>query len=141
MFWVFDEYLPKDCFSLLVLTPLRIYDHETGQNNQILGRATGDRIAIVTTKDQNEKELFLTCAHELLHTMGVDHCVDYKCLMNGYISGGKHLCPIDMQKLREITKISFKERLNNLVSFYEENSWKEELKWTKLLISQINNYD
>jgi len=37
-----DEYLPKTAFSMLVLTPLSIYDKETGPKTTILGRATGD---------------------------------------------------------------------------------------------------
>jgi hypothetical protein len=42
MFNVFEEYLPKAAFSLLVITPKPIYEFETGPANNLLGRATGD---------------------------------------------------------------------------------------------------
>jgi predicted Zn-dependent protease len=43
--------------------------------------------------------------HELMHTMGFDHCQLWKCLMNTYCLGeeGKDdptwLCPMDLRKL------------------------------------------
>lgn len=141
MFKVLDEYIPKNAFSMLVLTPLRIYDYETGPKVNIIGRATGDWIAVVTLKGTHMKEIFESSAHELLHTMGVDHCIEFKCLMNAYISGGKHLCPIDMKKLENITKTSKKEWLENLVKFYDKPHWREEFNWTTNLIKQIDNYD
>lgn len=46
--WAFTEYVPRDCFCVLVYTALPIYDYKSNQN-MIVGRACGDWIAVVST--------------------------------------------------------------------------------------------
>ena len=91
VFSVFDvlvEYVSENDFNLLAIT-----DHPLGEVvseedeeeeiSEVLGRACGDRVAVVQCyKEVTDLELFATIAHELLHTMGFDHTTYFRCLMN-----------------------------------------------------------
>jgi hypothetical protein len=51
--------------------------------NEVLGRACGDRVSCVSLASaDNIKSLMCTTAHELLHTIGFDHCTSERCIMN-----------------------------------------------------------
>ena len=88
---VLSEYVGKEDYSLVCFI-----DHpiaEVGNPDELAGRACGDRVAAVNTK-QNKFSLCNTVAHELLHTLGFDHCNDWLCLMNPYMSNEvNYLCP------------------------------------------------
>lgn len=68
------------------------------------------------------------CAHEMMHLFGIDHCLFYRCIMNG--SG--HLvedfrqpllpCPIDMNKLCHINSTSITKYLTNLLDALRRHS-------------------
>jgi hypothetical protein len=67
------------------------------------GRACGDGVAVIafTFADlsKNIEELLLTILHETLHTLGFDHCIAWKCLMNGMANSVSWLCPACSRKL------------------------------------------
>lgn len=67
------------------------------------GRACGDGVAVVSydKKDleQDGEAFFQTALHEILHTLGFDHCVAWACLMNAYTSFTSWLCPACLRKL------------------------------------------
>mmetsp|Transcript_450 Transcript_450/g.1323 ORF Transcript_450/g.1323 Transcript_450/m.1323 type:complete len:388 (+) Transcript_450:46-1209(+) len=120
---VVEEYLHKPTFSIVVLTDVPIIDPEAPEST-ILGRATGDRVAVIGCAD-GATELRLrsilgTAAHEALHCLGLDHCSLWSCLMNAYspseeereADGGSStpghravlsLCPLDLLKLEMAT--------------------------------------
>jgi len=70
----------------------------------VLGRACGDRVAVVhCSRRVSDLELFTTTAHELLHTMGFDHTTFWPCLMAPSLSsdgGSAFLSPHNLKKLR-----------------------------------------
>ena len=48
----------------------------------ITGRACGDRVAVISTKGIKMREIITTALHEFMHTLGIDHCIHWKCIMN-----------------------------------------------------------
>ena len=73
---------------------------------EVLGRACGDRVAVVQCyQGVSDIELFGTIAHELLHTMGFDHTTYWRCLMNPscYDTEWLFLAPHNLKKLRVST--------------------------------------
>ena len=118
VFSVFDvlvEYVsPKD-YTLVALVDIPIGEEfEDGDDEgddlvveEVLGRACGDRVAVVHCDTKTEDVvLFTTIAHELLHTMGFDHTTFWTCLMNPGIphpddgSPCVELAPHNLKKLQ-----------------------------------------
>ena len=118
VFSVFDvlvEYVsPKD-YTLVALVDIPTGeefedDDDEGDDlvvEEVLGRACGDRVAVVHCDTKTEDVvLFTTIAHELLHTMGFDHTTFWTCLMNPGIphpddgSPCVELAPHDLKKLQ-----------------------------------------
>jgi len=79
--WIYKEYIPAHAFTLLVLTKLPIYNFVTNPD-MIMGNANGKDGAVISSYKSTLKETCFTAAHELMHTIGIDHCVYYSCLMN-----------------------------------------------------------
>ena len=72
--------------------------------------ALGDDVPSYDSLSGASKRLFKLRAaklltHEILHLYGVDHCVNYRCLMQGTghlredFAAPVHLCPVDLRKL------------------------------------------
>ena len=120
LFNVLFEYVEKDCFSILAVTDVIIGDPDIPKET-IFGRACGDRVAVISCFDElsnrrlSFREVALTGIHELLHTLGLDHCVLWKCIMNAYCSSQDAddevlLCPLDMKKIWSCLNFDVKER-------------------------------
>lgn len=81
-YWKKDH---NNIYSIICITDLDIYE-EGNENNTIFGRATGDRICIISLyhhKMDNLQDLLETLFHECCHSMiGIDHCVFFRCIMN-----------------------------------------------------------
>jgi len=79
------EALTNKIYTILVLTDVVIRDPEIKNEDAVIyGRANGDRIACVSLRTSNEndkiswlnkREVLFTCLHEVMHTMGIDHCI------------------------------------------------------------------
>ena len=111
VFSVFDvlvEYVAPSDFNLLAVVeqPLGEMvsdDGEAEEVAEVLGRACGDRVAVVQCyPGVRDIELFGTVAHELLHTMGFDHTTHWRCLMNPscYDDEWLFLAPHNLKKLK-----------------------------------------
>ena len=78
----------------------------TEEGGEILGRACGDRVCCINLPLCNTKQLFFsTTCHEIMHTMGVDHNSDDRCLMNPIAVDEEEwmfLSLLNIQKLRHI---------------------------------------
>eukprot|EP00727_Mastigamoeba_balamuthi_P011889 m51a1_g7322 hypothetical protein (295) ;mRNA; f:149941-151558 len=96
---------------------------EGSEGDPVLGRANGDGGCVVSVArmvrekrgpvtGQRLSAVLSTCAHEVGHTMGHDHCVYYSCLMNSWCQGAEVsdesqqispglqvLCPVDLRKV------------------------------------------
>ena len=92
VFAVFDvlvEYAEKNAYALVAVMDAEVgeSDGEGGWLGSHMGRACGDRVAVVTTGacsigSADMLELYVTVLHELMHTFGLDHCTEWQCLMN-----------------------------------------------------------
>ena len=70
--------------------------------HEVLGRACGNRVACVSLPhcEYNLKTLLCTIIHELLHTVGFDHCNSYRCVVNAISSTDwLFLSPVNLRKL------------------------------------------
>lgn len=74
-------------------------------------------------------------AHEIGHMAGIDHCVSYRCLMNGSADLAEserrplRLCPIDVQKLEWFIGCDAEERCRSLEHFWRAAGEVEEAEW------------
>jgi len=91
---------------------------------------------------EEDKKLYLlrsmkTLVHEVLHLFMVDHCIEFQCVMNGSNSDQESdrspifLCPIDLHKLKSVSKCNLKERYEALLNFYNEINFTDESNWIK----------
>lgn len=69
-----------------------------------------------------------TVLHETLHTMGLDHCIAWKCLMNAFIVDTFDLCPLELKKLEAVTKQPLLEREKALLKVFKKMGYKEEIR-------------
>ena len=83
--------------------------------------------------------------HEILHLLGVDHCIFYDCCMNG--SGHltedfrqpMHLCPVDLRKLHTLVGFDVCERYSSLQEFYVKHGLKEEAAWVEQRLDYLRS--
>ncbi len=76
-------------------------------------------------------------SHEAGHILSIDHCIFYKCVMQGSNSLQEfdrhplHLCPVDLEKLAWNTGVAPLERYRRLAGFYREAGLAEEAAWAE----------
>ena len=77
-------------------------DEKGKMYTDVLGRACGDRVACVSLPFcESLKSLLCNTIHELLHTVGFDHCNSYQCLMNAIgCEDWFFLSPVNLRKLK-----------------------------------------
>jgi len=83
--------------------------------------------------------------HEIGHLFGIDHCIYFKCCMNGSNSleesdrNPAYLCPIDLHKLQYVLKFEVVERYKLLLDFYLDHAGFEViLSWLQKAIAKYN---
>ncbi|KAK7116369.1 archaemetzincin-2-like [Littorina saxatilis] len=82
--------------------------------------------------------------HEILHLLGVDHCVFFDCCMNG--SGHlaedfrqpMHLCPVDLRKLHTLVGFEVQDRYKSLLEFYSKQGLKGEAEWVQKRLKYLS---
>jgi len=83
-------------------------------------------------------------AHETAHMFGVEHCIWYRCLMNGSNHLGEadarplHLCPVDLRKLQWSIGFDVAERYRVLCDFYRRAGFDDEARWMERRIQIIS---
>ncbi len=74
-------------------------------------------------------------SHEVGHILSIEHCIHYKCVMQGANSLAEddrhpmHLCPVDLEKLRWNTGFDPRERYGRLETFYRRHGLAAEAAW------------
>ncbi len=139
---VTEPYLSMVAF---IDSPLcEVMEKEEGSNEEeysiVYGRACGNRIACVSLVDcVTFKDLLCVTLHELLHTVGFDHCNSWRCLMNATGSDSWiFLSPVNLRKLKVFHDIddsntSFLleryEKLRQLLVLWQDSQFNRELTW------------
>ena len=81
--------------------------------------------------------------HETGHMFGLKHCVFFECLMNGSNHLGEadaqpmRLCPVCLRKLRLHVRFDVIQREENLLRFYEAQSFTNETDWSRKFLGKL----
>jgi len=150
--------LPDDAFALLGVTMVDLYPEPTW--NFVFGQASlRDRVGVYsfaryTPQFSGEpgtaesRRLMLrrslkVLAHETAHMFGIEHCIWYRCLMNGsnHLAEADarplHLCPVDLHKLQWSIGFNVVERYRRLRGFDHEAGFEDEAEWLDRRIALI----
>jgi len=144
---ILRKYIERDTFTVLGITGYNIYNPYQ-KDDVIMGFSCGNRCSVVSivecfdarlkNKVKREKiaffELVKTTAHELSHTMGIDHCVEFHCIMNSqYVKEAEtnpiYFCPICLCKLQAAVGFDCEKRWKDLRTFYMNNTMKKAAEW------------
>jgi len=152
--------IPSDAFCVLAVTMEDLYPEPSW--NFVFGQASlRERVGVYSFarydpafygrkrgKDYEKVLLRRSCkvlAHEIGHMFGLEHCIYFKCAMNGSNhlkesdSRPMHLCPVCLRKLQCSIGFDVVSRYRNLLQFYRpaeplaRRGWKvgfeEEAQW------------
>jgi hypothetical protein len=134
-------------------------DDDTGEAHEVMGRACGDRVACVSMHestyrgDENLKGFLSTSIHELLHTMGFDHCNSWKCVMNAIAPTDEEdnclfLSPVNLRKFKLLHKIGDEDtsflldrykRILNTALIQTHPSFVLEKKWLSKIVALLSD--
>ena len=150
------DFKKKSTLTVLGLTAYNIFNPDL-PDDTIMGYSSGDGVSIVSLtecfdnkiKDINIKyksaffEMIKTSLHELSHSIGFDHCVEYHCIMNSqYVKESYknpiYFCPICLCKLYLGLGLDLEKRFNDLYLFYINNDMEDSAKWIKNRINLWN---
>jgi archaemetzincin len=82
--------------------------------------------------------------HELGHIFNMEHCIYYRCVMNGSNSLQEadkrpmHLCPICLKKVKWYFELDTVKRYKELAKFYHKYGFEDEAKFVEELINDEN---
>ncbi len=157
-----EAQLPKDAFALLGITMTDLYPDPSW--NFVFGQASPlDRVGVYSfarydprfyseapTTDSRQLMLRRCCkvlAHETCHMFGIEHCVWFRCLMNGsnHLDESDarplHLCPVDLRKLQWSIGFDVVERYRRLRDFHRQAGFEDEAQWLDKRIRFIAPHD
>ncbi len=150
------NYKTKSTLTVLGLTAYNIFNPNV-PDNTIMGYSCGNGASVVSLTEcfdnsiknkiiKNNRafvEMAKTTLHELSHTFGIDHCVEYHCIMNSLSSKESYknpiyFCPICLCKLYIGINLDLEKRYNDLLDFYTNNEMMESANWVKKRINLLN---
>jgi archaemetzincin len=122
--------VPDDALALVAVTTEDLY---SGRLDFIFGLASlRGRVAIYSLHRYGEpgtpeylRRSLKIVAHETGHVFGLQHCIFYRCCMNGSNSLAEsdsqplHYCPLCQDKLRHALAFDPKKRFEALAAFYD----------------------
>jgi archaemetzincin len=144
--------LPEDAFALLGITMTDLYPAPDW--NYVFGQASlRARVGVYSFARYDPKfygqaagpasrQLLLrrSCkilAHEASHMFGIEHCVWFRCTLNGcnhleeFDAAPLHLCPVDLRKLQWSVGFDVLERYRRLRDFYAQAGLNDEAAWVE----------
>jgi archaemetzincin len=142
--------LPPDAFCVLAITMEDLYPEPSW--NFVFGQASlRGRVGVYSFarydpvfygqkrgKDYEKILLRRSCrvlAHETAHMFGLQHCIYFKCVLNGSNhlqesdSRPLHLCPVCLRKLQYSIGFDVVTRYRNLLHFYRKFGLDKEAQW------------
>ena len=147
----------KSTLTVLGITAYNIFNSDL-PDDTIMGYSCGNGASVVSLtecfdnklKNINLKyknaffEMVKTSLHELCHTFGIDHCVEYHCIMNSQslkesYKNPIYFCPICLYKLYVGLNLDLEKRFNELYHFYVNNGMEESAIWVKNRINLWNH--
>lgn len=149
--------LPRDAYCLLGITLRDLYPDPAW--NFVFGEAMlKDRVGIYSfvrydprfsgedPPDRARIILRRSCkvlAHETGHMFGIEHCIYFQCVMNGSNSLPEddskpmHLCPVDLRKLYESSRLDPVARYAHLRDFCREAGFTDEAAWIEGQLKKV----
>ena len=146
----------KTTLTVLGLTAYNIYNPDI-TDDTIFGLSCGDGASIISLTEcfdmkiksinlRNKNAFFemaKSCLHEFCHTIGIDHCVEYHCIMNSlYVKESYknpiYFCPICLYKLYIGLNLDLEKRFKELYEFYLKNDMDVSALWIKKRINIWN---
>ncbi len=150
--------LEADGFCVLALTMEDLYPDPSW--NFVFGQASPRKRAGVYSfarydptfygmqRDPDFRRLLLrrSCkvlAHETGHMFGLEHCIYFRCVMNGSNhleesdSRPQALCPVCLRKLQFAVRFDPEKRYRALLTFYLRNGFDEEAVWVARRLEKI----
>jgi len=157
-----ERRLSEDAFALLGMTMTDLYPDPNW--NFVFGQASPrGRVGVfsfyrydprfsgrVASADSRHLMLRRSCkvlAHETGHLFGINHCIWYRCLINGsnHLDESDarplHLCPVDLRKLQWSVGFDVVERYGQLRDFCRQEGFDDEARWMEKRIQIIEGYD
>jgi archaemetzincin len=148
---ILKKNLPSDAFCVLAITMEDLYPEPSW--NFVFGQASlSERVGVYSFarydpafygekrgKDYEKVLLKRSCkvlVHETGHMFGLQHCIYFKCVMNGSNHLGEsdsrpmHLCPVCLRKLQYSIGFDVVARYRNLLHFYQKAGFDNEAQWT-----------
>jgi archaemetzincin len=152
--------LSVDAVCYLAITMADLYPEERW--NFVFGQASlSQRVGVYSMaryfpqfwgQQQSPESCFLalrrSCkvlAHEVGHIFGLDHCIHYRCTMNGSNSLEEsdqrplRLCPFCLKKLQWNRGFDPVKRYERLKEFFENESLLQEAAWIKLRLKRLRS--
>jgi archaemetzincin len=150
--------LPSDAFCILAVTMEDLYPEPAW--NYVFGQASlTERTGVYSFarydpafhgekrgSDYEKVLLKRSCrilAHESGHMFGLQHCIFFRCIMNGSNhlkesdSQPLHLCPVCLRKLQYSIGFDILKRYEDLGIFYKKNGFDDEAQWGEKRIKYI----
>ncbi|MGA1841618.1 MAG: archaemetzincin [bacterium] len=150
--------LPDDAFCILAITMEDLYPDPSW--NFVFGQASFQGRAGVYSfsrydpafygekRDKDYKKILLkrSCrvlVHETGHMFGLEHCIFFRCVMNGSNhleesdSRPLRLCPVCIRKLHSSIEFDIMDRYNRLLLFYKESGIDQETRWMENRLKKI----
>jgi archaemetzincin len=142
--------LPKDAFCILAITMTDLYPADDW--NFVFGQASlRERVGVYSFarydpgfygegRSEGARKLILlrSCkvlAHETGHMFGLQHCVYFRCLMNGsnHLAESDdrplHLCPVCLRKLHHAVGFEIPARYERMRAFSQQAGFEDETAW------------
>ncbi len=132
--------MPEDAVAFMGLTTEDLYSRRL---NFVFGEASlRERTGVYSlhryqTPDARlfRRRSLKLMTHEAGHILSIEHCVFYRCVMQGANSLHEddghpmHLCPVDLKKIEWNTGVGRRERYRRLLDFYRGAGLEAEAEW------------
>jgi archaemetzincin len=147
---ILRQSLPSDAFCVIAITMNDLYPDPLW--NFVFGQASlNERVGVYSFARYllgAEEDLILrrSCkvlAHETSHMFGIEHCVFFRCLMNGsnHLAESDvrpmHYCPVDLRKLHDSVGFDMVERYQKLEEFSRAAGFADEADWVRRQVRKL----